>query len=471
MEIKEKNINLFELFQTVNGKYLYDTNKDKLIEISNDLYLYLKKKINSLSKDTAEEVKELKRKGYLKSNPVESIVHPMSQYLPLYQKRNLSAITLQVTQNCNLRCKYCVYTVESNGNQRVHSAKKMTWETAKAAIDFLWIHSVDSDIISIGFYGGEPFLEKELVEKCILYSRKKFEGKKLQFQLTTNATLLDRECLAFMFENNMHIMLSLDGPREIHDRNRVFAANGKGTYDTVIQKLKLIKKEFPQYINQVSVNMVMDTKNDFSQIKKLTDVGGELEGISTQASFIVNEYVDVEEEMPLLFWQDYQYELFLVYMFLLGRVEETDIAVVLRNYRESLKNLQELMSVTGELRPITGPGGPCIPGKRFMVDVDGIFYPCERVSETAACTKIGSIENGFDIIKSQRILNISQINEERCKNCWAFRHCKTCIRSCTGDQGISVKKMVQECKRIQEDIYENMRAILFLKEIEERYET
>ncbi len=58
---------------------------------------------------------------------------------------------MQLTQNCNFRCKYCIYSETHNTRQRSHSTERMTWETAKKAIDFLREHSVDSPEVNIGF--------------------------------------------------------------------------------------------------------------------------------------------------------------------------------------------------------------------------------------------------------------------------------------------------------------------------------
>ena len=52
---------------------------------------------------------------------------------------------MQVTQNCNLRCKYCVYS--GSYSNRVHSNKRMSFETAKSAIDFLYAHSSMTTLI------------------------------------------------------------------------------------------------------------------------------------------------------------------------------------------------------------------------------------------------------------------------------------------------------------------------------------
>lgn len=82
---------------------------------------------------------------------------------------------MQVTQNCNLRCQYCVYS--GSYINRVHNNKRMSVEVAKQAIDFLVKHSENSKEISIGFYGGEPLLEVPLIREVVDYAEGVFSGK------------------------------------------------------------------------------------------------------------------------------------------------------------------------------------------------------------------------------------------------------------------------------------------------------
>ena len=153
---------------------------------------------------------------------------------------DLSQLILQVTQQCNLRCAYCAYSGIYEGH-RVHQNKRMSFELAKRGIDFFIKHSREKDSIDIGFYGGEPLLEFDLLKKCTEYARGLVEGKELTFGLTTNGTLLKDEIAEYLVENDFRIGISLDGPKREHDINRRFA-NGKGSFDTIIQNVKRLKK-------------------------------------------------------------------------------------------------------------------------------------------------------------------------------------------------------------------------------------
>ena len=155
-------------------------------------------------RQSRHEVNMLKEQGYFSTESyIKEVRHIYSDYLSVFLARKLTKITVQLTQNCNFRCKYCIYSETHNTRQRSHSTERMTWETAKKAIDFLREHSVDSPEVNIGFYGGEPLLEFPLLKKAVEYSEQQFEGKKLTFNITTNGTLLNDEMIYFFQEHDV----------------------------------------------------------------------------------------------------------------------------------------------------------------------------------------------------------------------------------------------------------------------------
>ena len=145
-----------KLFRTPNSWYFYDVAKSELCQIQPDSYLFLQRLLDGdVVSEPPDELVHLAEMGYLTSeSPVEELCHPYSRYLPQFLDRNLRQLILQVTQSCNFRCKYCIYSETSSARQRHHSAKHMTWDMAKRAVDFLWEHSIDSRMVSISFYGG-----------------------------------------------------------------------------------------------------------------------------------------------------------------------------------------------------------------------------------------------------------------------------------------------------------------------------
>jgi len=70
-----------------------------------------------------------------------------------------------------------------------------------------------------------------------------------KFNMTINGTLLNKEKIKFLVQNQFSILISIDGPKEIHDRYRVFK-NGKGTFNCLIKNLRSMKSMYPEYYNR-----------------------------------------------------------------------------------------------------------------------------------------------------------------------------------------------------------------------------
>ncbi|MHB1313940.1 MAG: radical SAM protein [Christensenellales bacterium] len=182
-----KETPLIHLFKTPYYHYVFDTNTNDLVRVDKDVYDALTDILAETARedDLADPVKEkivnLKEQGYLSSNRVKVLEHPATDLLDYYQAHKVKAITLQVTQQCNMRCSYCIYSETDNPLQRSHANKRMSKETAKKCIDFLLEHSRDEDKLNIGFYGGEPLLEFDLLKFVVEYAKNRLLGKKIAF--------------------------------------------------------------------------------------------------------------------------------------------------------------------------------------------------------------------------------------------------------------------------------------------------
>ena len=141
-------------------------------------------------------------------------------------------ITFIVTEDCNLRCKYCYITHKS-------SNKKMKFETAKKFIDYILTADIRfSDSVIIEFFGGEPMLEMQLVDRISDYFKiRAFElnhkwAWNYRFNFATNGVnYSSTEVQAYIKKNygKVSIGISIDGIKEKHDLNRVFP-DGSGSY-------------------------------------------------------------------------------------------------------------------------------------------------------------------------------------------------------------------------------------------------
>lgn len=461
-----------KLFRTPNRKYFYEPNKNEFITISDESYEYLKKVFDGRedSLEMPNEIKELLDMGYLaEKSVVEKVEHPYTEHIPAILLRKIGKMTLQVTQNCNFRCKYCVYSGAENSYQRVHSNKVMNWNTARKAIDFLWEHSIDSKDVNIGFYGGEPLLEFDLIKKAIEYSRKKFMGKEISFSMTTNGTLLTEEIIRFLSKNKVQLVISLDGAKEINDENRVFK-NGSGTYDRVIRKIDLIKQIDSVYANSVEISMVINPNNDFDDINRFFDEINIINKWNIIPSIVDKDYKDEKTFFSEDYVCKYEYNIFLAMLVYFKRVNKKYVSPLTYNsiLRNALKNSEN--EHTAGISKIDAPGGPCIPGQlRLFCDVDGNLFPCERVSEKSAIMNIGDINQGFKYDNVEKLLNIGKLTEGKCKRCWCFKYCSICAKMADLGNELSAVKKIKYCEENENGVYYELSEFLAFREAFEFY--
>ncbi len=298
-------------FETPKGKYFYDVNTNAIVRVTPRLYEYLNGEIEHLldNADVAGEIETLTLAGMLSADKWERIEHPETRLLKEHLDGSIESLTLQITQQCNLRCKYCPYS--GSYYNRKHSNACMNIEIAKKAIDFYIQHSSDRRELDIGFYGGEPLIQYDMIKEAVEYARKQGEGKKVHFHITTNATLLDMEKINFLVKNEFKIMISLDGPRELHDKNRM-KTDGKGSFDKVMENVQLIWEHFPEYVKEIMFNCVVDGKEDYGCINDFFTNYDIIKDIHTNFSDLVAE--NIKDNELLLSSEDYdvayQYEIF-----------------------------------------------------------------------------------------------------------------------------------------------------------------
>lgn len=451
---------IFVTFRTPKKFYLYDRNRNSILEV-------LKEDFESLNHMNSNEnfestLKRYQDNGFLVTDDLRNIIHPESDLLEYRINNCMHQLTLQLTQDCNLRCSYCAYS--GNYNQRDHNKKRMTLETAKRAIDFLLEHSKDQSNVNIAFYGGEPLLEKKLLKESVKYAEERFDQKKISFSTTTNGTLLNDEIVEFFIEHDISVMVSLDGPRDIHDLSRKFA-NGQGTFDVIMENINRIREKYPEFFNKINFNIVLNPKNNLKCTDDFFNAQDVIQSEYVNRSFLAENYAKEQPMYDELFFAESSYEKFKLYLWLLGKISKKNVSKLFIQDFGKIKQAYDFMIPIPNLPQNYHPSGPCLPGvRRPFVTVDGNILPCERVSETSEIMNIGDIYDGIDLEKANNILNIGKVSEDECKQCWCLLQCTACAAIADDNIQLSKEKKMHKCHDIKISAIELMKTLCFLKE-------
>jgi uncharacterized protein len=365
---------------------------------------------------------------------------------------NLEQLTLNVSEDCNLRCEYCIYSGKYI-YERTHSNKKMSLGIASRAIEFFFKHNTNSERIAVTFYGGEPLLNFNLIRKCVKLSKKLAlecgKDSDLTFSITTNGTLLDRKKINFLIEHNIGLLISLDGPKNIHDKYRKFI-NGKGSYDLIIENLKRIRELNQEYYKK-KVGFSVVTLPEY--LNSVIEFFGSHPLVTETENLIIN----LVSPDDTTFFENYDFKNNLkkyvkTMKKLMGMYEEF---LVKENYHspnfKPLKAIFDKNLLLIHRRELSQIGnkiylnGICIPGqRRLFVSSGGDFYICEKMGESI---KIGDVYKGFDY---KAILNIiekyRQISEKECLNCWLMRLCNLCFTSARKGKILDDSRKKENCE-------------------------
>ena len=439
----------FVVFSTPVGYRLYDREKNRILVLREEEFQTLRSWTAGKPLTETQQIilARLHAAGYCQKGSLERIEHPQTALLDAFLSQKVCNLVLQVTQDCNLRCKYCVYG--GNYYNRVHNKNKMSEETALRAVDFFIERSTAVESPVIGFYGGEPFLEFGLIKKVVNYVNTAYPDRNCGFNLTTNLTLLNDEILDFVIKNNIHIMISIDGPEQIQNRNRVFET-GKGSFAVVMDKAKKMKKANKEFFSRCHTNTVISPDSDYERLCEFFDHDALFGPLPSRFSTISDSGVKEKAVYNDRFFEIQRRENYKQLLEMMGEIKPKSASQVFAGYRGDLmKTFTQLKTAGMQGVKVSHPGGPCMPGARkLFVDIYGNFYPCEKISEEK-CFQIGNLWDGFDKERIKELLNVAKYTEEECKSCWAFAYCTTCAASMIEADKLSRERRMEKCNIVR----------------------
>ena len=319
--------------------------------------------------------------------------------------------TFQVTEGCSLCCTYCYQTAKTG--------RKMSWETAKAAVDSLFLQDDgESEAIILEFIGGEPLLEIKLIDRIVdyfLYQAVRRDHRwatKFMLSICSNGVAyFEPEVQEFIRRHQRHLSfsVSIDGNRELHDACRVFP-DGSGSYDIAVKAAK----HYMEHYGGLGSKMTLAPGNiahTFAAIKNLYELG----------------YQEIHANC--VFEKGWTVDHARIYYAQLKQLADWILA-------EDRERVYLSLFDEGRYRPMDPSdnqnwcGGN---GKMLSVDCDGVLYPCIRYMPTSLGGKqppitCGDIHRGVDrekLEEMQRITRRSQSTDE-CFDCPIGAGCSWC---------------------------------------------
>jgi uncharacterized protein len=307
--------------------------------------------------------------------------------------------TLSITQRCNLACDYC-YIQKNNTVMNISTAKKI--------INFIYENAQINEIIDVGFFGGEPFLEFNLLKEItdLIQTHKSFDLNRVIISVTTNGTIFSQEILDFLIERKIVLCISCDGPSIVHDASRHFP-DGSGSSIIVEKNIVQALNTFPR----LPINTVYSPEN----LHLLPEVVDYLSSLGIRTIYlspnISAQWTKREAEMfPYIYdkignkYMDYYREGKPRYISLI----DSKIAVILRG---GYKSLEKCRVGTGE----------------FAFAPSGNIYLCERLigSDNGKAHCIGNINEGLiPKVNFTTELNVSNVTvNAECQICGLKNYC------------------------------------------------
>ncbi len=442
------NVPFIKKLKVGNNYYIYDVNSNNILRCDEKIY----NMIDTSYWNTNEKIIEFQKKGIFSLKRPKKIVPPFSfEEMRKILENDLVGISMFISDNCNLKCKYCFFS--NNYYKTISRPLKnnlMHFPMAKKILDFYLNHSENSERKIITFYGGEPLLNFKVIKKSIEYIKEKLKDytKEIIFSFTTNLYTITDEEIEFIINNNIRLAVSLDGPKDIHNKFRL-DKTGKGTFDVVMKNLNKIKdKNIEFFKKNVGFISVATGGTDIEKVAKFfteyfsENVSVKIGGLSFLPMNETSEFYGFK------YSPNYKNEEFLYNEYKDCKIKgKSQIShnVLFDFYEIEFSKIHNRFMIP--LGEIFYSSSGCTPGQlRPLVDVNGSIFLCEKTGFTF---HIGDVINGFDYEKCYRLMEeFALIRDEICRDCWALRFCGVCYLYGIDEEGkLNKGRLIEMCKK------------------------
>ena len=416
--------------------YFFDALSNRIYEVGSC------EDLNSIELSDLGLKSDVREEALLKSNVSKEV------------NKNAKTLILEVTEDCNIRCTYCIYD-EANSSERNHNANLMSKDSALKAINNFYKRTNGIEAYLV-FYGGEPLLNFWLIKQLVEYANV-ISDKRIKFSLTTNGVALDENKFNFFVENEFKLTVSLDGPKFIHDSNRK-TKNDKGTFDIVESNLRsLMKYNEGYYFSNIYFNCTITnhldipTINSFFLSDNLFSEGKVRFASEISKSTVINKEIstsiDIDELKSVLKKPGHVLSKSIKLDGVSGNlVQDSYFGDIVRKimYRELDGNASNGKKI-------------CIPySNRTYVRSSGEVQFCERVQFYG----IADDENGLNNFSEKLYKEFLDFKQDSCKRCFAYNFCEMCPASFIENSKFSERLSQEKCTEFRKNVEDSMRIYI-----------
>lgn len=326
------------------------------------------------------------------------------------------------TIRCTNSCLYC------HVPSRPKSCKEfdMDEDTAKETVDF--IMQCPSDNIHIEFQGGEPTLNFSIVQFIHEYAEEKSKvfNKKIRYNMVSNFQAMDEDIAGYIIKNKFGINTSLDGPKELHDKNR-----GTGSYEKVILWTEYFLK---RNLHSISALPTI-TKSSLEMYEEIVD---EYIKLGFRKIFLryINQTGSAKKNWKKIGYSPEEYILF--WKKALDHILNLNKSGVV--FEESYTKLILNNLINNNIQGFTCFGSPC--GSALIqcaYNYNGDVYACDE-SRSLEIFRLGNVKENTlkEVFTSPDALNIITISSglyNKCDSCVWHPYCGTCVVNTYATQG------------------------------------
>lgn len=390
-----ENIHLF----SIKGEYAFFDKNTFALSSLNELSF----KVISMIQE-GKSILEVSMQTGISVNDIENFVSHLDTKVSLGEsmqevgeKPTISRITLHISNDCNLRCKYCY----ASGGSYQTKRGLMSEQTAKQVVEFCI--ETFAKIENIVFFGGEPFLNPHIIEYVCEEFLRLYQAHIIDylpnFGAITNGMLYSEKTIGLIERYFSFLTISIDGPKDINDLNRVDRF-GKGSYEHI-----------RQFISKVKVLPKLSLRYEATFTKQHMDMGYTHQKLK---GFFLSEFglegdVVTEHNLEKKIAQTQSYKIKE------GEYDATFWSILSAIVGKQSKSMCALYR------------------KTLAISVEGEIFPCHMNAGEKECS-LGNINDSniyndkAAFIKKQPGLGNKFKDNSVCNKCWANKICGGCSR-------------------------------------------